>query len=58
MPERPVVSFRLRADITDGLKKLAAKDRRSLSQYVELVLEDHLKSCRDDKASGTKKASR
>ena len=53
-----MISFRLRTDIRDGLKKLAAKDRRSLSQYVEHVLEDHLNSCRDDKASGTKKASR
>ena len=58
MPERPVVSFRLRTDITDWLKIFAKQDRRSLSQSVELVLEDHVKRCREGKAGGTKKATR
>jgi hypothetical protein len=49
MPEKPIISFRIRADIRDGLKKLAAEDRRSLSQYVENALEDHVKSFRKRK---------
>jgi len=47
MPEKPIISFRIRADIRDGLKELAKKDRRSLSQYVENALEDHVKSFRE-----------
>jgi len=46
MPDKPVISFRIRADIKKGIQKLANEDRRSLSQYIENVLEDHLKSFR------------
>lgn len=49
MPDKPVISFRIRADIKRGIQKLADEDRRSLSQYIENVLEDHLKSFRESK---------
>jgi hypothetical protein len=49
MPDKPVISFRIRADIKKGIQKLADDDRRSLSQYIENVLEDHLKSFREGK---------
>src|SRR6516165_7409646 len=42
MTEKPIISFRIRADIKDGLQKLAEQDRRSLSQYIENALEDHI----------------
>jgi predicted transcriptional regulator len=40
--EKPIVSFRIRADIKDTLQKLAKADRRSLSSYIELALEKHI----------------
>jgi hypothetical protein len=42
MTEKPIISFRIRADIKDALEKLAEQDRRSLSQYIENALEDHV----------------
>jgi hypothetical protein len=43
--ERPRVafSFKIRPEIKEGVESLARTDRRSLSSYVELVLEDHLR---------------
>ena len=44
--ERPRVafSFKIRPEIKEGMESLARTDRRSLSSYVELVLEDHLRA--------------
>jgi hypothetical protein len=44
--ERPRVafSFKIRLEIKEGMESLARTDRRSLSSYVELVLEDHLRA--------------
>jgi hypothetical protein len=42
MTENPIISFRIRAGIKDALQKLAQQDRRSLSQYIENALEDHV----------------
>ena len=47
--EKPVISFRIRADIKDGLQKLATADRRSLSQYIQLALEAHIEAVRGKK---------
>jgi predicted transcriptional regulator len=46
--KKPIVSFRIRADIKDALQKLATADRRSLSQYIELALEAHIEAKRED----------
>jgi hypothetical protein len=35
-------SMRLRPEIKDALQKLADADRRSLTNYIELVLEKHV----------------
>lgn len=37
------LSFRVRASLKSALERLAAKDRRPLSSYLEIVLEDHVK---------------
>jgi hypothetical protein len=58
MADKPIISFRIRADIKAGIEKLAHEDRRSMSQYIEIVLEDHLNSFRGAKDAGTKKAVR
>lgn len=50
--EKPIISFRIRADIKQALQKLAAADRRSLSSYIELALEDHIAA---KKKSGRKR---
>jgi hypothetical protein len=44
--ERPRVpfSFKIRPEIKEGIERLARSDRRSLSSYVEIVLEDHLRA--------------
>lgn len=39
IPRRPA-SFRLRADLLDGLKRNAARENRTLNNYVESVLLD------------------
>ena len=42
LTEKPIISFRIRADIKEALQKLAEQDRRGLSQYIENALEDHV----------------
>ena len=44
MAEKTIISFRIRADIKDALQGLANADRRSLSSYIELALEEHIES--------------
>jgi len=39
---RTVVSFKIKPSLKEGLQKLAKADRRTLSAYIETVLEDHL----------------
>jgi hypothetical protein len=41
-----IISFKVRADIKEGLQKLAIQDKRSLSQYIEIVLDAHLQSAK------------
>ncbi len=36
------LSHRLDPDMKDALQRLADADRRSLTAYIELILEDHL----------------
>jgi predicted HicB family RNase H-like nuclease len=36
------IAFRIEQDLKAQLQKAALKDRRSLSQYVEIVLINHL----------------
>ena len=38
------ISFRIKAEIKQALERLAKADRRSLSQYIELALEDHVEA--------------
>jgi hypothetical protein len=46
--EKPIVSFRIRGDIKDALQKLAKADRRSLSSYIEIVLDTHIETKRHE----------
>ena len=41
-PYKMKVSVSLDEDIIDEIKKLAEKDDRSFSQYINLVLKDHV----------------
>lgn len=36
------IMIRLRSELREGLEAAAAADRRGLSDYVRIVLEDHL----------------
>ena len=47
--EKPIISFRIRADIKRALEKLAAEDRRSVSSYIELALEAHVEATKKHK---------
>lgn len=39
-----IVSVRLPVDLKRALDKLAAADRRTLTNYINLILEDHVAS--------------
>jgi hypothetical protein len=41
-PLKPIMSFRVNANVKKALQKFATEDRRSLSSYIELVLEKHI----------------
>lgn len=43
-PLKNKVSITLDADIIDRIKELAEEDARSFSQYINLVLREHIKS--------------
>ena len=43
-PLKNKVSITLDADIIDKIKELAEEDDRSFSQYINLVLIEHIKS--------------
>ena len=43
-PLKNKVSITLDADIIDRIKGLAEEDDRSFSQYINLVLREHIKS--------------
>lgn len=42
-PLKNKVSITLDADIIDKIKELAEEDERSFSQYINLVLREHIK---------------
>ena len=42
-PLKNKVSITLDADIIDKIKELAEEDDRSFSQYIKLVLREHIK---------------
>jgi hypothetical protein len=52
---KPIISFRIRADIKEALQKLAAADRRSTSSYIEFALEEHIKRKGSGKPAGKRK---
>lgn len=43
-PLKNKVSITLDADIIDKIKELAKEDDRSFSQYINLVLREHIKN--------------
>lgn len=43
-PLKNKVSITLDADIIDRIKELAEEDDRSFSQYINLVLREHIKT--------------
>jgi predicted transcriptional regulator len=47
--DKPIVSFRIRPDIKEGLQRLAKADRRTLSAYIEIVLDQHLEAAKKQK---------
>jgi predicted transcriptional regulator len=42
MAGKTVLAFRIRDDLRKALAQLAKKDRRTVSQYLENVVEDHI----------------
>jgi predicted transcriptional regulator len=48
-------SIRLRPELKKWLQKLAEIDRRSLTNYVEIVLEDHVARMAQASAMGKKR---
>ena len=40
------ISFRIKAEIKEALRRLAKAENRSLSQYIELALEAHVEAAK------------
>ncbi|MBI4564660.1 MAG: hypothetical protein HY716_08230 [Planctomycetes bacterium] len=40
--ESPFLRVRVPSEMLEALRRLAARDRRKLSDYVRLLIEDHL----------------
>jgi predicted transcriptional regulator len=38
------ISFRIKTELKQALERLAQEDRRSLSRYIELALEDYVEA--------------
>lgn len=55
MKKTAPLSIRIKPDLKAALEALAQADRRPLSSYVELALEEHVERA---KASSSKKRSR
>lgn len=53
---RIVISFKVKPSLKEGLQARARQDRRTLSAYIEMVLEDHLagqtNTAKKDKTGG------
>ena len=43
------ISITLDGDILEQLRELSENDDRSLSQYINLILKEHIKNCSDKK---------
>ena len=43
------ISFRIKAGIKQDLERLAKEDKRSLSAYIEIVLEAHVEAKKEAK---------
>jgi hypothetical protein len=52
------IGFRINSGLKAELERLARADRRSLASYLEILLENHVKSCRGETPRGTKKPVR
>lgn len=48
-PLKSKVSITLDADIVEQIKVLAEQDDRSFSQYINMVLKEHVKSSENNK---------
>lgn len=44
-PLKEKISITIDGDILEKIKDAAEKDDRSLSQYINIVLKEHLKKC-------------
>ena len=51
-PLKTKVSITLDTDIIDVVKELAEQDDRTFSQYINLILKEHLKEKQDNKNGG------
>lgn len=56
-PLKAKISITLDSDILDILKTLAEEDDRSLSQYINLIVKEHVKTATHAKENCNKKAT-
>jgi hypothetical protein len=56
-PQKPIISFVIDAHTKEALQRLAADDQRSLSQYISILLKDHVaaKKVESGKPAGKRK---
>jgi hypothetical protein len=44
---KPIISFSVEPTLKDALQKFAGEDQRSLAQYIQIVLKDHVDQRKD-----------
>jgi hypothetical protein len=54
-PQKPIISFVIDADTKEALQRLATDDQRSLSQYISILLREHVARKGNGKPAGKRK---
>ena len=53
---KPIISFSADPSLKEALQKFAVEDQRSLAQYIQIVLKDHVEHRKGSgKAAGKRK---
>ncbi len=52
---KPIISFSVEPSLKETLQKFAVADQRSLAQYIQIVLRDHVERKGSGKPAGKRK---
>jgi hypothetical protein len=54
-PQKPIISFVIDTSTKEALQRFAAEDQRSLSQYISILLREHVERRSNRKPVGKRK---